>query len=75
MKFTAGTPCAWESLQNIGKFFYGRVVSMHPGEILNTGRAVVRDRNFKKLICVRISRLCEVNDRNIDTSPRPLLIS
>lgn len=75
MSFIAGTPVVWQSTNNVERFFYGRVISVHPGMLFGTGYAIVQDRNFRQPVHVRLSRLSQLSNKNIDTSLRPLLIS
>ena len=70
-----GQSVVWESLGTPGRFFYGRVLSVYAGEIFGSGYIVVRDRHFKQPITVALKRVMELNNKKIDTAPRPLLIS
>lgn len=70
-----GAPVVWESLNTPGKLFYGRVVGFEKGAIFNGGKVIVRDRNFKQPITLSQYRVKDLSNKNIDTAPRPLLIS
>ncbi len=64
----AGQTCMWESTNTPGRFFYGKIVEVHKG--IGVPYAIVRDRNFKQLIHVRLNRLKECSNKTIDFTPR-----
>lgn len=75
-KLLPGMPVVWPStVEGSARLFYGRVVSVHPGLIFGSDYVLVRDRNFKQPIAVRESRVSILSNKNIDTAPRPLLVS
>lgn len=73
MDLISGMPVMWESTQTPGRFFYGRVLSVHSELTIYGGAkyAMVKDRNFRTPIAVRIDRVKVCSNKDIDTSSRP----
>ena len=70
VKWIPGQTCMWESTNTPGRFFYGKIMEVHPASIHGCAYAVVRDRNFKQPIHIKIGRLKECSNKTIDFTPR-----